>query len=154
MWDPRKRGRRVHGAVRERGHAAEGFVDSYHVRRPRPFIKPSRRWRLHETAAAGVAAARRRPRRDARSVRQRRRDTRAAREASRAARRVASMAHDPIVDAGEDVRPKTAAAAAAASHGPGDNQEVDEREDRCSDLKVLKALDEEKGLHPTVALSK
>ena len=128
VWDPEAAREADEHTARcaNEGYAAEGFVDSDYVRRPRPFIKPSRRWRLHETASprrrGGTPStfdATRAPS-DSDAV-----DTRVAREASRAARhRVASMAHDPIVDAGEDVRAAAAAAAAAASHGPGDSQEV------------------------------
>ena len=142
VWDPEAAREADEHTARcaNEGYAAEGFVDSDYVRRPRPFIKPSRRWRLHETASprrrGGTPStfdATRAPS-DSDAV-----DTRVAREASRAARhrvasmapdaagarhRVASMAHDPIVDAGEDVRASAAAAAAAASHRSGDHQEV------------------------------
>ena len=47
VWDPdaaREADEHTARCANE-GYAAEGFVDSDYVRRPRPFITPSRRWR-------------------------------------------------------------------------------------------------------------
>ena len=110
VWDPdaaREADEHTARCANE-GYAAEGFVDSDYVR----MLRGNHSLRL--VCSAGVLLA----------MTPSTRVASMAHDATAARHRVASMAHDPIVDAGEDVRAKTAAAAAAAPYRSRNYQKI------------------------------